>query len=163
GFTGLWTALALKEAAPGTDVVVLEKDFAGHGASGRNAGILGETIDHSHPLAIAHFGKEEAQRLAHLGQRNLSEIAEHFCAHNIDCNLELSGRLYVALTPAHLEEAKLAVKTAAELGITGNRLLSKEEIQAELHGPLFLGGLFAPGGGILHPIKLIDGLKRVAL
>jgi glycine/D-amino acid oxidase-like deaminating enzyme len=55
GFTGLWTALAIKELAPQTDVVVLEQKVAGYGGSGRNAGILGETIDHSHGLGHRPF------------------------------------------------------------------------------------------------------------
>jgi L-2-hydroxyglutarate oxidase LhgO len=53
GFTGLWTALFLKELDPSAEVAILEKQIAGYGGSGRNGGILGETIDHSHDLAIA--------------------------------------------------------------------------------------------------------------
>ena len=44
GFTGLWTAYYLKRAAPHLDVVVLESEFAGYGASGRNGGWLTNTI-----------------------------------------------------------------------------------------------------------------------
>ena len=57
GFTGLWTASFLKELEPALDVCVLEQRIAAYGASGRNAGILGDTIDHTHELAIAHFGR----------------------------------------------------------------------------------------------------------
>src|SRR6186713_922124 len=106
GFTGLWTALAIKELAPQTDVVMLEQKVAGYGGSGRNAGILGETIDHSHGLAIVHFGLEDARKLAVLGQRNVEEMAAFLAANQIDCELELTGRLYVALTDAHVEEAR---------------------------------------------------------
>ena len=38
GYTGLWTALALKEREPALDVVVLEADECGFGPSGRNGG-----------------------------------------------------------------------------------------------------------------------------
>ena len=38
GFTGLWTAYYLRRADPGLRVIVLEQDFAGFGASGRNGG-----------------------------------------------------------------------------------------------------------------------------
>ena len=37
GYTGLWTALRIKELDPGVDVTVLEADICGGGASGRNA------------------------------------------------------------------------------------------------------------------------------
>ena len=38
GFTGLWTALALKRRSPGTDVVLIDGDVCGGGASGRSGG-----------------------------------------------------------------------------------------------------------------------------
>src|SRR5688500_11861141 len=38
GFTGLWTAYYLRRADPHLRVVVVEREFAGFGASGRNGG-----------------------------------------------------------------------------------------------------------------------------
>ena len=40
GLTGLWTAYYLAEADPTLDVRVVEAEFAGFGASGRNGGWL---------------------------------------------------------------------------------------------------------------------------
>ena len=74
GLTGLWTALHVKTLDPSREVVVLERGATASGASGRNAGILTETIDHSHALAVAHFGEAEARRLALLGRQNLGEL-----------------------------------------------------------------------------------------
>ena len=82
GFTGLWTAIFLKDLEPSLSVSVIEKSVAGYGASGRNAGIVGETIDHSHELAIAHFGLEEGKELARLGRENLDEM-EQFLRHSL--------------------------------------------------------------------------------
>src|SRR6266571_7423654 len=66
GLTGLWTAIFLKSLDPRLEIVVLEQGIAAYGASGRNAGMLGAAIDHSYPLAITHFGRKEAARLAGL-------------------------------------------------------------------------------------------------
>ena len=38
GYTGLWTAIMLKEQNPGLEVVLIEADICGAGASGRNGG-----------------------------------------------------------------------------------------------------------------------------
>ena len=38
GLTGLWTAHYLHEADPSLDIRVVEAEFAGFGASGRNGG-----------------------------------------------------------------------------------------------------------------------------
>src|SRR5712664_231669 len=40
GYTGLWTAYYLKQAQPDLRIAVLEREFAGFGASGRNGGWL---------------------------------------------------------------------------------------------------------------------------
>ena len=44
GLTGLWTAYYLKRARPDLHVVVLEREFAGFGASGRNGGWLSSEL-----------------------------------------------------------------------------------------------------------------------
>ena len=40
GFTGLWTALKIKEKKPSTNIILIEKDLCGSGASGRNGGCM---------------------------------------------------------------------------------------------------------------------------
>ncbi|MFI5321491.1 MAG: NAD(P)/FAD-dependent oxidoreductase, partial [Myxococcota bacterium] len=163
GFTGLWTALQLKALDPAADVAVVEQGVAAHGASGRNAGILGETIDHGHALAVAHFGRDEAARLAVVGRDNVAEMLAFLEARGIDCDFERSGQLHVALSEAHIEDLRESLACARDLGITRLQLLSREETRAEVHSELYQGGLFNPDGGILDPVKLVHGLQREAL
>jgi len=163
GFTGLWTSLFLKELDPSVDVTIVEKNFAGYGGSGRNGGILGETIDHSHQLAKQHFGADEAKKLAEIGRTNLSEMQQFFAKHQLDCDYEPNGRLLVALSESQLEDCKRAIESAKELGITTHELLNTEQMQDQIKSPLYRGGILTTEGGILNPIKLIDGLKRIAL
>lgn len=47
GFTGLWTALAAKQADPQRDVVLLEAGEVGGGASGRNGGFMASSLTHN--------------------------------------------------------------------------------------------------------------------
>jgi glycine/D-amino acid oxidase-like deaminating enzyme len=159
GLTGLWTALFLKEIDPGLEVAVIEQGLAAYGASGRNAGMLSETVDHGHGLAIQHFGETEARRLAALGETNVAEMTAFLAERGIRCDYEPTGRLMVALTAAHVEEAERTVKTAKRLGLDSFRLLDGTEVQAEVHSPLYLGGVTVAGGGILDPVKLVDGLR----
>jgi glycine/D-amino acid oxidase-like deaminating enzyme len=83
-------------------------------------------------------------------------------AKRIACDYEPTGRLMVALTPAHLEEARRTVETARRLGLESFRLLDPEAVRAEVHSPLYLGGVWVTGGGILDPVKLVDGLREEA-
>jgi glycine/D-amino acid oxidase-like deaminating enzyme len=162
GLTGLWTALFLKELAPTLAVAVVEQGLAAYGASGRNAGMLSETVDHGHGLAIEHFGEAEARRLAALGERNVAELTAFLTARDIRCDYEPTGRLMVALTPAQLDESHRTVETARRLGLESFRALDREAVQAEVHSPLYLGGVLVTGGGILDPVKLVDGLREEA-
>jgi glycine/D-amino acid oxidase-like deaminating enzyme len=148
GFTGLWTAHFLRQLEPKLSVVVLEQGVAGYGGSGRNAGIISVCLDHSHELAVAHFGQEEADRLAQLGLQNIEELAAF--AGN-ECDFERTGQLHVALTPSQV---------AACRAMTHARFLNAEETRAELNSPLYLGAAFVSGGGIINPVKLVDKLRR---
>jgi glycine/D-amino acid oxidase-like deaminating enzyme len=100
--------------------------------------------------------------LARLGQQNLDELANFLTARKIDCDFERTGRLHVALSPAHVNEAQRSLEVAQQLGVTGPRWLNAEEVRGELNCPLYLGGVFTSGGGILNPAKLVDGLKQEA-
>ena len=162
GLTGLWTALFLKELDPDLEVAVIEQGLAAYGASGRNAGMLSETVDHGHGLAIEHFGEAEARRLAALGETNVAEMTAFLAERGIRCDYEPTGRLMVALTAAHVEEAERAVETARRLGLDTFHPLDRSEVQAEVHSPLYLGGVAVTGGGILDPVKLVDGLRAEA-
>ncbi len=162
GLTGLWTALFLKELDPARDVAVVEQGIAAWGASGRNAGMLAETIDHTHGLAIQHFGEAEAARLATLGERNVRELVGFLRDRDIQCDYQPSGRFMASFTEAHLVEARRNLDVARRLGIDSHRLLSREELQAEVHSPLYIGGLEVRGGGILDPARMTDGLRREA-
>ncbi len=163
GFTGLWTALFLKELEPSLSVCILEKSAAGYGASGRNAGIVGETIDHSHELAIAHFGLDEARELARVGRQNLDEMERFLRERAIDAGFERPGQLTVALTPAHVEGLEESLRAAERVGARGWNVLSGVETQAELASPLYLGALVAPRNALVDPVRLVEGLRAEAM
>ncbi len=163
GFTGLWTALFLKELAPEKEIVLLEAERIAYGASGRNAGQVSETFDHSHGLAIQHFGEEEAARLARLARTNLDEM-EAFLEHEaIDAEFARVGQLALALTSTHASEVDAALASAGQLGIEDWRKLDRDETREALGSPLPLCALLAPKAATVHPAKLAEGLARSAL
>lgn len=162
GLTGLWSALHLKSLEPNTDIVIVEQAAAAYGASGRNAGMLAEGIDHSHELAIAHFGREEARRLVAVGRENVAEMLRFLEERRIHCDLERTGVLHVALLPGHLGSLEAALDAARALGVESCRLLARDAVRSEIHCDRYQGGLFHPGGAVLDPVKLVHGLKDEA-
>jgi glycine/D-amino acid oxidase-like deaminating enzyme len=156
GFTGLWTAYFLKQLDPSKHVIVIEQGVAGYGGSGRNAGMISSCLDHSHELAIEHFGKAEAARLAKVGKANFDELA----AYAVDCDFERSGQLLVALNKKQIVDLEDNHRVATELGIEGYRLLNADEVRSELNSPLYQGAVFVPNAGIINPVKLVDKIKN---
>ena len=162
GFTGFWTALFVKELDPSVSVCVVEGHVAGYGASGRNAGIVGETLDHSHELSIRHFGLDEARDLARLGRENLDGL-EHFVAERrIAADFRRPGQLTVALTDDQIEGLEASAEAAERVGATGGRILSASEARAEIASPLYRGALLAPRNALVDPVGLVAGLRDEA-
>jgi glycine/D-amino acid oxidase-like deaminating enzyme len=124
--------------------------------------MLAETIDHTHGLAIQHFGAAEAARLGALGEANARELVDFLRDRDIQCDYEPTGRFMAAFTEAHLVEAQRNLDIATSLGIDSHRVLGREEMQAQVHSPRYLGGLEVRGGGILDPARMTDGLRREA-
>ena len=152
GFTGLWTAFFLRQLDANLNIAVVEQGCTGYGGSGRNAGMISACIDHSHALAMKHFGAAEAARLAQIGLANIDELS----AFAQDCDLERSGHLHVALNDDQVEECRRLVDTADKLNLPGYKFLPAQETRDELNSPLYAGSAYAPGGGIVNPLKLID-------
>src|ERR1700750_1426021 len=71
GFTGLWAALHAKADDPGREVVLLEAETIGFGASGRNGGFCIASLTHGIENGLARFG-EEIGLLERLGRENMA-------------------------------------------------------------------------------------------
>ena len=161
GFTGLWTAIALTDTDPGLRVVVLEAATVGFGASGRNGGFCSASLTHGLANGIRHFPDELAV-LEREGIANLEELIAFTRDHAIDCDLEETGILDVADQPHHVEEFRAWIDEAAEWG-EQLQFMDRAAIQAEVHSPRWLAGMFRPPGRdvILDPARLVRGLARV--
>jgi len=163
GFTGLWTALSIKRLAPGTDVVVVEREYCGAGASGRNGGWV-NGWDDALPKLVSHFGRDAALALLDASQRSLDDIRDTVREGDIDCDLAFGGGLVVALSPAQVDGVLEPSILASELGRDGLfRVLSKDEA-VELSGaPTAEAGVVIAQAGRVQPALLVQGLRRLAV
>ena len=161
GFTGLWTALALTDTDPSLRIVVLEGETVGYGASGRNGGFCQASLTHGLANGILHFS-DELEVLEREGLANLAALIAFTREHGIDCDLEETGDLAVADQPYQVDEFRAWVDEAAEWG-EHLRFLDRDEVQAEVHSPLWRAGLLGtPDRAVLvDPAKLVRGLARV--
>jgi glycine/D-amino acid oxidase-like deaminating enzyme len=162
GFTGLWAALYAKELDPARQVVVLESTRCGDGASTRNGGFLQASLTHGLGNGLARF-PDEMDQLERLGQANFDQLRDDLDAHGIDAEFEQTGALDVAVEPYQLQELEAAAAEARSYGHDVD-LLEREQIQSQIHSPLFLGGLHdRTGAALVNPAKLVEGLRAAAI
>jgi glycine/D-amino acid oxidase-like deaminating enzyme len=157
GYSGLWTALLAKERDPGRDVVLLERESCPSGASGRNGGMmLGSLVEYSY---LPYYKGQEKQ-LVDIARENMSQLQLALSRYAIDCDFELNGWVMAATKPWQLTELE-EIKRTGELGGMTSILWNADEMQAEVHSPELLGGVFQPDlVALVHPGKLAWGLKR---
>ena len=163
GYTGLWTALHLKELDPGADVVVLEQDICGGGPSGRNGGFVSSFWDDLPHLAEA-YGDEMALRICRVGDESVTAIGAFCEANGIDAWFLADGALGVATSESQVGAWADQVITADRLGV-GNDLevLDAAAARARVDSPVVFGGVFVEHGATAQPARLARGMRRVAM
>jgi putative aminophosphonate oxidoreductase len=162
GYTGLWTALRIKELEPGADVVVLEQDICGGGPSGRNGGFALSWWSKISTL-IKRVGEEEAFRLAKASEEAVGEIRAFCGREGVDAHFHQGGWLWTATAPAQVGAWESSVEVAEAHGFQPYELLSAEEVQSRTGSPIHLGAAYERTAAIVQPALLARGLRRVAL
>ncbi len=162
GYTGLWTALRIKELEPGCDVAIVEADVCGAGASGRNGGFLTTWWSKLGTL-IKACGEEEGVRIARASEEAVDSI-EAFCSeHGIDAHFRRGGWLWVATAPAQVGIWESAIQECERHDVHEFVRLTPDELHEHIDQPTHLAGAFEPRTATVHPAHLVRGLRRVAL
>jgi glycine/D-amino acid oxidase-like deaminating enzyme len=160
GCTGLSTALQLRAA--GADVIVLEEDFVGSGASGRNTGVVTGAIVQDLSLTRRLLGPELAAARAGFADAAVKCLEEVIELHGVQCDYTPSGTLTVTVHPAQEPELNKKREIAREYG-SPVRFLSSEEMRERGLPSAFLTGVLEEQGGTLDPGKYMSGLRTAAL
>jgi putative aminophosphonate oxidoreductase len=162
GYTGLWTALRLKEAEPALDVVVVEAGLCGGGASGRNGGFVLSWWSKFITLAKA-CGTEEALRLAGASAWAVAEIGTFCAAHGIDAHYRGDGWMWSATNRAQLGSWLPTLEALSRVGAEPFRPTDAEETAKRTGSSVHVGGVLEHSGATVQPALLALGLRRVAL
>ncbi|MGH2957337.1 MAG: NAD(P)/FAD-dependent oxidoreductase [Solirubrobacterales bacterium] len=160
GYTGLSAALAMAEA--GADVVVLERDYAGFGASGRNAGHLTPTIGKDLPTLLRLYGTDRGGALVRLAEEAIEHTEQTIDERGIDCDYEPSGNVLAGIHPGQAKTLEKAARAGRELG-GSLRMLSTEEIEQRGLPAHVACGYLEERGGVLDPGKYVRGLREAAV
>ena len=156
GLGGMATALRLAER--GVDVVLLESDFCGYGASSRNAGQISAKPT-GEPQILAKVNPQLLRDLVRFAGSSVQFAEDLIKQLGIECDYEAVGNVGAAVTKGQMRKA---LRDAQALSDAGATLQFGD--QHELGLPdTFLGGLLTPAGGTMNPGMFTLGLRAALL
>ena len=163
GFTGLATAIALKDLEPALDVALLEAKTVGYGASGRNGSFAMTVVGLGFGTTAMLRGKKFLQRAHTYMERAVDELESFIDAEKLDCDKIRPGFLRVATTAPYIRRLQKQVELMQSLGFAGITWVSADEAKEMVHSERYLGGMWEPRLLLIDPAKLVREMKRVAL
>ncbi len=163
GYTGLWTAHSLLEIDPSLRIVIVERDIAGFGASGRNGGWCYGGLPGSRKRWVASHGHDETMRYERACFDTIDVIGATLEREGIDAHFHKGGWSTLAMTQVGLMHSREAVEAHHAFGHSEDdyRLLPAEETALRTNVPGALGTVFSPHAARLHPARLARGLADV--
>ncbi len=162
GYTGLWTAYYLKKAQPDLRIAVLEKEFAGFGASGRNGGWLSAEP----PGQLARYARTHGWPAAVAMQKEMfasvDEVIEAASAEGIEADIQKDGLLHVATNGA---QARRMLGRVTDLrrqgwGEDDLQVLDADGLADRVRIADGRAALWSPHCARIQPAKLVRGLAE---
>jgi glycine/D-amino acid oxidase-like deaminating enzyme len=155
GYTGLWTAHSLLRADPGLRVLVVEREIAGFGASGRNGGWCSALFPASEASLARKHGPVAAAAMRTAMRDTVDEVGKAVAEEGIACDWVKGGTVTLARTPAQLARARAAAADSDEV-----ELLGREAASALVGATKVLGATLTPDCARVQPARLARGLAR---
>jgi gamma-glutamylputrescine oxidase len=160
GFAGLNTALGLAERGVG-DVVLLESEQIGFGASGRNGGFVFAGYSLGEQSLFDQLGEQRAAALFKLTTTAVDRIRQRVTDYAIDCDIVDEGVIWANWfrDPAILRQRQ---QLLAEHYGAHWQWLTEEELRGCIRSECYHDGLFERDALHLHPLNYAIGLAEAA-
>ncbi|MDQ0333021.1 glycine/D-amino acid oxidase-like deaminating enzyme [Mesorhizobium sp. YL-MeA3-2017] len=160
GYTGLWTAYYLRKADPSIKIIIVEKEFAGFGASGRNGGWCSGGFSWSKEKYL-----KSANRAAVIAmERAMAAAVDEVCTvaelEGIDADIVRTEHLMVATSPAQLGRLTARYRDALDWEAPQEKvaLLAASQAAERIAVRNVHGAMLTRGVARLQPAKLVRGL-----
>lgn len=160
GFAGLNTALGLAERGI-RDVVLLEREQIGFGASGRNGGFVFAGYSLGEQALLDQLGEQRAQALFKLTTAAVARIRQRVADYAIDCAMVDEGVIWANWfrDPAVLRRRQQLL--AEKYGVHW-QWLPETEMRARIRSERYHDGLYEANALHLHPLDYAIGLAGAA-
>lgn len=163
GFSGLWTAYYLQQADPTVRILIVEKDFCGFGASGRNGGWAVGELAGSAAKYAARSSVEKVRRQERALFDSVDEIGRVSAEERIHCGFAKGGNIRLARNRPQADRQKDEIAEAYNHGLDESdlRLLGPDEAKGYLNASRVEGGIFFAHCAALNPAQLATGLASL--
>lgn len=161
GFTGLNTAYNLYQMDKNLKIAIIEKDFVGFGASGRNAGFSMTLFGFTLEITALRFGKENAKHAHHYMVDAVQYVHDLIHQHKLDSDYEYPGFLRVAINDTYAKRIQKEIDFAHKLDLSGIYWINQEDVQKRVHSDIYKGAWWEPHCGLLNPAKHAIALKNL--
>ncbi|MBB4062900.1 NAD(P)/FAD-dependent oxidoreductase [Gellertiella hungarica] len=160
GYTGLWTAYYLKKADPGLDIVILEREFAGFGASGRNGGWLSGGFAWSREKYLSTGSRDGVREMVAAMMGTVEEVIRVCEAEGIDADIVRTDEMRAATSAVQWERIQkdFAAEKAWDVPAEDIHLIGAEEARARINIANVHGAMITRGVARVQPAKLVRGL-----
>lgn len=162
GITG--SSLGYQLARAGVETVLLERSRPAQEATGRNGGFVSLGLAEPYPAACARLGETTASAVLTLTRENQAILRHVIAEEQIACDYREAGSLTLALDEPHLTMLAQAASMLRAEGMEAH-LLDRQQVQEHIKTPLgqaIRGGLLRPQHGVVHPVRLVQGLVAAA-
>jgi len=160
GFTGLSGTYHIKKHDPSMNVVLLEAQVIGFGASGRNGGFSMPLLGWDLTYLLWYMGVERGKMAHDYANDCVKRTKKLVEEEGIDCDFEYTGLMEVARTPFQLKRLEKEVEHYHRIGYPEVEFLDKQELKNHLNSAVHMGGRRDPDTAIIDPAKMARGLKN---
>lgn len=161
GYTGLWTALELKQRKPELDIVIIDKDLCGYGASGCNGGCV-LTLATKYLSLKKFYGAAEAKRLVLASEQAVDHIKTFTEENNVDCDLRIDGALYIATNGSQVGVMAPVLEALDAEQINSWEKQDLDDAKKFAGSDEMQEAFFSSQAGSVQPALLVRGMARVA-
>ena len=162
GYTGLWTAYYLKQRAPTINVVIVEAESAGFGASGRNGGWVSGSLAQQHRY-LDGLAADERRACYRVIFDMVDEVGRVITREGINCEYHKGGVLYAAARYPEQEtrlRRHLQKLHADGCDASDYRWLGRDEARERIAMRDVRGAVFSPHCAVMQPARLVRGLAN---
>ena len=158
GYTGLSTARKFSELQPNQQIIIVDAQLAGEGASSRNSGYLVDTTLNDGFSSVKNF--ENYKKKTSIYNLGIQTVKKFIKEHQVDCDWNESGKYFAS---SKKEDEKILKKFSNVLSKLNfeHCILQKNELSKKLGTSFYKIGLYTKGGILLHPGKLVRSMIDV--